>query len=111
MTEKEYYDQVDAEYSYVNELLNQIDSAYGDGYADGYKYAVDEFAEKLIARLEEQRKKESAYLCFHLDEYGYSDCDDAYSDGKTEGIIRTYDNVIGFVGKIAEELKTVRGSE
>ena len=60
MTEKEYYDKVDAEYRYVNELLNQIDSAYGDGYADGYKYAVDEFLNKCkemvektkIARLE-----------------------------------------------------------
>lgn len=50
MTEKEYYDQVDAEYSYVNELLNQLDSAYGDGYADGYKQAVDEFAEALYKK-------------------------------------------------------------
>jgi transposase-like protein len=47
MTEKEYYDQVDAEYSYVNELLNQLDSAYDDGYANGYKQAVDEFAKRL----------------------------------------------------------------
>ena len=50
MTEKEYYDQVDAEYSYINELLNQLDSAYYDGYADGYKYAVDDFFEKVCQR-------------------------------------------------------------
>lgn len=50
MTEKEYYDQVDAEYSYVNELLNHLDSAYNDGYADGYKQAVDEFAEVICDR-------------------------------------------------------------
>lgn len=50
MTEKEYYDQIDAEYSYVNELLNQLDSAYDDGYADGYKQAVDDFAEVICDR-------------------------------------------------------------
>lgn len=108
MTEKEYYDQVDAEYNYVNELLNHLDSAYDDGYADGYKYAVDEFVEKLIARLEEQRKKEASYLCFHLDEYGYSNCEDAYCDGKTEGIVMTYGNMIDFVGQLAEQMKGVQ---
>lgn len=55
MTEKEYYDQVDAEYSYVNELLNQLDSAYDDGYADGYKQAVDEFLKKCKERVEKTK--------------------------------------------------------
>lgn len=101
----EYLDKVDAIESQVEELINQLDSAYDERYAVGYNKAIDEFVKKLIARLEEQRKKESAYLCFYLDECGYSDCDDAYSDGKTEGIVMTYDNVIGFVDEIAEQLK------
>jgi len=79
MTEKEYYDQVDAEYSYVNELLNQLDRAYYDGYADGYKYAVDDFFEKV--------------------------CQRAYT--KNNFFVISPGNLV----EIAEELKTVRGSE
>lgn len=83
MTEKEYYDKVDAEYSYVNELLNQLDSAYGDGYADGYKQAVDEFVEKMETWNENIKsiRKEDAFF--------------------------TIENI----REIAEELKTTRGSE
>ena len=93
MTEKEYYDQVDAEYSYVNELLNQLDSAYGDGYADGYKYAVDEFAKRL----------KTDYVNFEL---YYIFQDNEFADDNTS--IKYYQKMID---EIAEELKSARGSE
>ena len=93
MIEKEYYDQVDAEYSYVNELLNQLDSAYDDGYADGYKQAVDEFAKRL----------KTDYVNFEL---YYIFQDNEFADDNTS--IKYYQKMID---EIAEELKTARGSE
>lgn len=87
MTEKEYYDQVDAEYSYVNELLNQLDSAYDDGYADGYKYAVDEFAKRL----------KTDYVNFEL---YYIFRDNEFADDTTS--LKYYQKM---VDEIAEELK------
>lgn len=93
MTEKEYYDQVDAEYSYVNELLNQLDSAYGDGYADGYKQAVDEFAKRL----------KTDYVNFEL---YYIFQDNEFADDNTS--LKYYQKMID---EISEELKTARGSE
>lgn len=92
MTEKEYYDQVDAEYSYVNELLNQIDSAYNDGYADGYKQAVDEFAEKIK---------------FHLNGIRLNYVD-AFGSTVAYMVIEDSEKMID---AIAEGLKAVRGSE
>ena len=52
----EYLDKVDAVHNYVEELINQLDSAYGDGYADGYKQAVDDVMKKAKEIQEEQIK-------------------------------------------------------
>ena len=87
MTEKEYYDKVDAEYSYVNELLNQLHSAYDDGYADGYKQAVDEFAKRL----------KTDYVNFEL---YYIFQDNEFADDTTS--LKYYQKMID---EISEELK------
>ena len=63
---REYLDKWDAAEAENEESVYLYDSAYDEGYADGYKYAVDEFAEKLILRLE---KEQQSYFKTFL-EYG-----------------------------------------
>lgn len=51
MTEKEYYDKVDAIHSQVEELIMQSNTAYDEGYAK----AVDEFLNRCKERVEKTK--------------------------------------------------------
>lgn len=51
MTNKEYYDKVDAIHSQVEELIMQANTAYDEGYAK----AVDEFLNKCKERVEKTK--------------------------------------------------------
>lgn len=93
MTEKEYYDKVDAIHSQVEELIMQAENAYDDGYADGYKQAVDEFSKRL----------KTDYVNFEL---YYIFQDNEFATDTTS--LKHYQKMID---EIAEELKAARGSE
>ena len=67
---------------------------------------MKEFIDKLIEWLEEARRKEFMRLGSYLeDEYGYSNCDNAFEDGETKGAYDAYGEVLSFVYKLAEEYK------
>lgn len=63
---------------------------------------MDKVIEKLIKELKRKRKEEAFYLNFYLDEYAYSDCEQAYSDGETAGAVKAYDNIIELAEKYKE---------
>lgn len=50
-----HLDTVDVVHSQVEELIMQANTAYDDGYADGYKQAIDEFANKCKERVEKTK--------------------------------------------------------
>lgn len=93
----EYLDKIDAAEAENLESVYLYDKAYDEGVADGYKQAVDEFAEKLILRLEHEKKGQE-YLKFNVGDYTSQVNIHKYA-------ICCYELVIYIVNGLADQMK------